>query len=91
MTKADIAEKLQAQGGMSRVEAVEFIEEVLALVKDALVEGEEVKIAGFGKFEVKQKADRKGRNPQTGEDITIDARRIVTWRPSQILKGRLNG
>ncbi|WP_224981308.1 integration host factor subunit alpha [Geomonas agri] len=90
MTKADIAERMQREHGITKLQAVELVESVLDLVKDALVQGEEVKIAGFGKFTVKAKADRKGRNPQTGEDITIEARRIVTWRPSTILKGRLN-
>ena len=90
MTKAEIVAALAAEKGMTKNEAVELVENVLDLVKDALVQGEEVKIAGFGKFEVKAKADRKGRNPQTGVDITIAARRIVTWRPSTILKSRLN-
>jgi len=90
MTKADIVEALMAQQGQPRQMAVELVEQVLDLVKDALVDGEEIKIAGFGKFEVKEKSDRRGRNPQTGEEITIEARRIVTWRPSTILKNRLN-
>lgn len=90
MTKADIAGKMQAQHGILRAEAVELVEQVLDLVKDALIGGDEVKIAGFGKFSVKEKADRRGRDPQTGEDITIDARRVVSWRPSTILKSRLN-
>lgn len=90
MTKADIAGKMQAQHGISRAEAVELVEQILDLVKDALIGGDEVKIAGFGKFSVNEKADRRGRNPQTGEDITIGARRVVSWRPSTILKGRMN-
>lgn len=90
MTKADIAVALSEQQGISRQAAVELVEDVLEIVKGTLERGEDVKIAGFGKFEVKEKSDRLGRNPHTGEEITIKARRILTWRPSQMLKSRIN-
>jgi integration host factor subunit alpha len=63
---------------------------VFSLIKSTLESGEKLKIAGFGNFEVKQKADRRGRNPQTGEEITIEARRILTFKPSNILRNNLN-
>jgi len=67
-----------------------LVEAVFALIKSTLETGEKLKIAGFGNFEVKQKADRRGRNPQTGETITIEARRILTFKPSQVLKKAIN-
>ena len=70
--------------------SAEMVETVFGLLKSTLESGEKVKIAGFGNFVVKQKADRRGRNPQTGETITINARRILTFKPSQVLKSAIN-
>ena len=67
-----------------------MVEMVFEIVKSTLEEGEKIKIAGFGNFVVKEKADRRGRNPQTGEEITIYARRILTFKPSQVLKASIN-
>lgn len=67
-----------------------MVEAVFSLIKSTLESGEKLKIAGFGNFEVKQKADRRGRNPQTGETITIEARRILTFKPSNVLKTAIN-
>lgn len=67
-----------------------MVEQVFGIIKNTLESGEKIKIAGFGNFVVKQKADRRGRNPQTGDAITINARRILTFKPSQVLKSAIN-
>ena len=70
---------------------METMEAVFSIIKSTLEAGETLKISGFGTFEVKQKADRRGRNPQTGEDIIIIARRVLTFKPSAVLKQSING
>jgi integration host factor subunit alpha len=90
MTKADIVEKIQAATGISKKEAIELMEAVLSIMKETLESGESLKISGFGNFMVKQKTDRRGRNPQTGEAITISARRVMTFKPSVLLKNSVN-
>lgn len=90
MTKADIAERIQANTGMSKKDSLDMLELVLSIMKDTLEAGEDVKISGFGKFEVKQKKDRKGRNPQTAETITIEARKILSFKPSMLLRQAVN-
>lgn len=91
MTKADIVEKVYEKIGFSKKEASELVEMVFGTLKDKLVAGEKVKISGFGKFEVREKKSRIGRNPQTGDRITISARRVLNFSPSQVLKAMLNG
>jgi integration host factor subunit alpha len=91
MTKADIVEKVYQKIGFSKKEASELVELVFGALKTELQKGEKVKISGFGNFVVREKKPRVGRNPQTGEQITISARRVLTFRPSQVLKGILNG
>jgi integration host factor subunit alpha len=91
MTKADIAEKIAEQLRFTRKECEEITELVLEVMKRVLEEEGKLKIAGFGNFEVKLKKDRRGRNPQTGEEMTITARRILTYHPSVVLKNKLNG
>jgi integration host factor subunit alpha len=90
MTKADIVEKIYEKVGFSKKESAELVELVFDIVKKTLEQGDKIKIAGFGNFVVKEKADRRGRNPQTGEEITISARRILTFKPSQVLKASIN-
>jgi len=90
MTKADIFEKVQECLDFTRKESAEMVESVFAIMKSTLESGENLKISGFGNFIVKQKADRRGRNPQTGESLTIEARRILTFKPSGILKDKIN-
>ena len=90
MTKADIFEKVQENIGLTRKESAEMVEAVFSIMKSTLESGESLKISGFGNFVVKQKADRRGRNPQTGEALTIGARRILTFKPSGILKDQIN-
>ncbi|OGR26439.1 MAG: integration host factor subunit alpha [Desulfuromonadales bacterium GWD2_54_10] len=90
MTKADIVEKIQTETGLSKKESAEMMETVFSIIKTNLESGENLKVSGFGSFIVKQKADRRGRNPQTGEAITIQARRILTFKPSSLLRQALN-
>jgi integration host factor subunit alpha len=90
MTKADLVSAISEQTDLSKNEASDVLEELLGIIKATLESEEEVKVSGFGKFEVKRKSERRGRNPQTGEDITIDSRKVVTFRPSGILKDRMN-
>ncbi|TGU72401.1 integration host factor subunit alpha [Geomonas terrae] len=90
MTKADIVEKIYEKVGFSKKESAELVETVFDLIKSTLEEGDKIKIAGFGNFVVKEKSDRRGRNPQTGEEITIVARKILTFKPSQVLKSAIN-
>ena len=92
MTKSDIVEKVNAQvEEFSKKRSAEVVTLVLDLIKEALEKGEKVKISGFGNFEIRKKEPRKGRNPQTGDEIVISERRVLTFKASQVLKERLNG
>jgi integration host factor subunit alpha len=90
MTKADLVERIHINSGISKKDSIDILEAVFSIIKDTLESGEKIKVAGFGNFEVKEKKDRKGRNPQTGEAITITARRVLTFKPSVILKSAMN-
>ncbi|MGU5887331.1 integration host factor subunit alpha [Aeromonas hydrophila] len=89
LTKADIAEHLFTQLGMSKREAKDMVEAFFEEIRQALERSEQVKISGFGNFDLREKNQRPGRNPKTGEDIPISARRVVTFRPGQKLKARV--
>lgn len=89
LTKADIAEHLFTQLGMSKREAKDMVEAFFEEIRQALERGEQVKISGFGNFDLREKNQRPGRNPKTGEDIPISARRVVTFRSGQKLKARV--
>jgi len=91
VTKADLVEKVYQKIGFSKKQASELVDLVFGSLKGVLKEGDNIKISGFGNFIVKQKSERIGRNPQTGDQITISARRVLTFRPSQVLKAILNG
>lgn len=91
VTKSDIVEKVYDKIGFSKKEASELVEMVFETLKGVLEKGEKVKISGFGNFSVREKNERLGRNPQTGEQIKISARRVLTFKPSQALKAVLNG
>ncbi len=91
MTKADLIESVYLKTGFSKKESAEIVETVFDLIKGTLEKGEKIKIAGFGNFVVKEKSTRRGRNPQTGEEIEISSRRILTFKPSQVLKSSING
>ncbi len=90
MTKADIVEKIYEKVGYSKKDVAHVVEEIFSCIKNALEEGEKVKISGFGNFNVRHKRARRGRNPQTGEDITIEERKVMTFKASQILKKNIN-
>lgn len=90
MTKAEIIEQIYEKVGFSKKESAEIVELVFDIMKETLEKGERIKISGFGNFIVRQKRPRIGRNPQTGEEIEISARKVLTFRPSQVLKAALN-
>lgn len=90
MTKAEITERIFNKVGFSKKESADIVELVFDTMKETLEKGEKIKISGFGNFVVREKRPRIGRNPQTGEEIEISARRVITFRPSQVLKSILN-
>lgn len=90
MTKVDIIENIYEKVGFSKKEVAKIVESVFDIIKESLQKEEKIKISGFGNFVVRRKRARRGRNPQTGDDIEIGARRILTFKPSQVLKGGLN-
>lgn len=90
MTKAEIVETIYERVGFSKKESADLVETVFAIIKETLSTGEKVKISGFGNFVVRQKNERKGRNPQTGEEIRLPARKVLTFKPSLVLKNVLN-
>jgi len=91
LTKAHIVESLQSHPGLTRRKSVETVETLLGIVKNTLASGDDVLISGFGKFCVKAKQERKGRNPATGDDLMLEPRKIVTFRCSGKLRDRING
>ena len=91
MTKIDIIQQVYEKLGFSKKEEAEIVEAVFDIIKDTLAGGEVVKISGFGNFVVKEKRSRRGRNPQTGEEISITARRVLTFKSSQVLRKTING
>ena len=91
MTKADLIELIYERIGFSKKEAAQAVETVLESIKGSLEQGEVVKIVGFGNFVVRRKLARKGRNPKTGEEVTITPRQVVTFKPSQVLKSTVMG
>jgi integration host factor subunit alpha len=90
MTKVDIVSSVYEKVGFSKKEAMRVVETIFDILKEALERGEKVKISGFGNFMVRKKRARRGRNPQTGDDIEISSRKILTFKPSQVLKNELN-
>ena len=89
LTKAEMAEHLFEKLGINKRDAKDLVETFFEEVREALESGEQVKLSGFGNFDLSQKNERPGRNPKTGEDIPIKARRVVTFRPGQKLKSRV--
>lgn len=86
MTKADLVDLLYERVGSSKKDACEVVEQVFQIIEESLRRGEKVKVSGFGSFIVNQKHARRGRNPQTGDAIIIDSRRVLSFRPSPVLK-----
>ena len=92
ITKADLINQVHASNPkLTKAQAHEAIETILKIMKASLENGEDVLLSGFGKFNVKAKSARKGRNPQTGEALMLDARKVVTFKPSGILRKKVNG
>ena len=89
LTKADMAEHLFEELGLNKREAKEIVEMFFEEIRSALARGEQVKLSGFGNFDLREKKERPGRNTKTGEEIPITARRVVTFRPGQKLKSRV--
>ncbi len=90
LTKADLVEQVYERIGFSKKEAADLVELLFATMKEQLAGGTSVKLSGFGNFIVRDKKSRLGRNPQTGEAMEIEARRVLTFRPSQVLRDALN-
>ncbi len=91
LTKESIANSLHQQIEIPKTKSTDMVESLLEIVKNTLEDGEDVLISGFGKFCVREKKQRKGRNPATGADLTLDSRRVVTFKCSSVLKAKLNG
>tara|TARA_B100000965_G_scaffold326242_1_gene288717 strand:- start:466 stop:846 length:381 start_codon:yes stop_codon:yes gene_type:complete len=89
VTRADLAEAVYQEVGLSRHESAQLVEAVLSVVSDSLVEGDTVKISSFGTFAVRQKGERVGRNPKTGEEVPILPRKVLVFRASNVLKDRI--
>lgn len=89
LTKAEMAEKLYVELGLSKREAKDMVELFFEEIRECLKDNEQVKLSGFGNFDLRDKRQRPGRNPKTGEEIPISARRVVTFRPGQKLKSRV--
>ena len=90
MTKADIVNSVQAKMGFSRRLTGAVVNDLLEIIKETLLKGESVKISGFGNFEIREKNARRGRNPRTGEELTISARKVLRIKPSQVLRRSIN-
>lgn len=90
VTRAQLGEAVYQEVGLSRNESAELVEAVLDEISDALARGEVVKISSFGSFSVRQKGERMGRNPKTGEEVPILPRRVLVFRASHVLKNRIN-
>ena len=91
LTKADIIRQVHNQReGLSKIQATDSVEAFLSISKDSLINGSDLLLSGFGKFNVKDKKARKGRNPQTGEELILGARRVVTFNPSGTLRDKVN-
>lgn len=90
ITRAQLSEAVYQEVGLSRNESADLMEAVLRQISDSLGHGETVKISSFGSFSVRQKGQRVGRNPKTGEEVPILPRRVLVFRPSQVLKSRIN-
>ena len=90
LTRAQLGEAVYEEVGLSRIESGDLLESVLSEMSSALTRGESVKISSFGSFSVRKKGERIGRNPKTGEEVPISPRKVLVFRPSQVLKSRIN-
>ena len=90
LTRSDLSEAVYREIGLSRNESADLVETILGRISDSLIRGDSVKISSFGTFAVREKGARMGRNPKTGEEVPISPRRVLVFRPSHILKERVN-
>jgi integration host factor subunit alpha len=90
ITRADLCEAVYQKVGLSRAESAELVESVLQEISDALIRGENVKLSSFGSFLVRSKGERVGRNPKTGEEVPISPRRVMVFKPSNVMKQAIN-
>lgn len=90
LTRADLAEAVYREVGLSRQDSAQLVESVLDMVSDTLASGETVKLSSFGSFVLRDKNGRMGRNPKTGEEVPIEPRRVLVFKPSQVLKDRID-
>jgi integration host factor subunit alpha len=90
LTRADLAESVVQKIGLSRNESQDLVELVIKVLSESLAEGEPVKLSSFGSFNIRQKGERVGRNPKTGQEVPITPRRVLVFRPSNIMKERIN-
>ncbi len=91
ITRADLCEAVYRKVGLSRTESADLVEMVLAEIRERMIRGESVKLSSFGSFLVRSKGERIGRNPKTGEEVPISPRRVMVFKPSNVLKQRING
>jgi len=91
LTKADLVQKVYQNHNLTKAQAAEAVEVFLRISKNCLERGEDLLVSGFGKFNVKEKNSRRGRNPQTGQELILSARKVVTFKPSGILRSQING
>ena len=91
LTKSDLIDSVSSESGFTRKRSTDIVETIISTMKDTLATGEDVLISGFGKLCIKHKAERKGRNPVTGEDLMLLARKVVTFKCSGKLRDRING
>jgi integration host factor subunit alpha len=90
LTRADLSEAVHREVGLSRTESAELVKSIIDTVAEAVVSGDRVKLSSFGTFMVRDKGGRVGRNPKTGEEVPITPRRVLVFRPSQVMKSRIN-
>ena len=91
ITKAHLADSIHNQLGLHKNQSVKVLESILEIIKETLENGEDVLITGFGKFNVKEKKERRGRNPATGEDLILESRKVVIFKCSGVLRDKMNG
>jgi integration host factor subunit alpha len=91
VTRVDLSEAVYQKVGLSRAESAKLVEQVLGEIGDSLVAGRAVKLSGFGNFFVRSKGERVGRNPKTGVEVPIEPRRVMLFKPSEVLKAQVNG
>ena len=91
LTKADLVQQVYQRNALTTKQAAEVVDTFLRISKESLIGGSDLLLSGFGKFSVRDKKPRRGRNPQTGDELILDARRVVTFKPSGLLRNKING